>query len=262
MSKDPRGDYLKSVEQEEAGRRADRESVIMCRLDGKSFHTFTRGLRRPYDQRLSSLMIDTTKYLVAESGALVGYTQSDEISLCWKLNLDKNPEASFPYDGKYQKIASIMASMAGAFFNKNLEKYLPEKVDTLPVFDARVWSVSDLDEALSNFQWRQNDAIKNSITMAAQAHWNHRKLHGVGSEKKKQMLREIGQPWEVMPTAFKMGSFVKRKSYEVQMTNSELASIPEKHRPNGPITRSRIEVLDIEYLDNCVDVYAQLFEKG
>ena len=250
QSKDTLGDRLKQVEQMEAGRKADREWPLMARLDGKAFHTFTRGLARPYDTRLSDLMLMTTCYLVEQTNARVGYTQSDEISLYWDLDLEKNPDAQFMYDGKFQKMTSILASMAGGFFNKHLPSKLPQKSDSIPVFDCRVWTVADHREVYLNFLWRQDDAIKNSISMAAQASFSHSRLHGVGSEEKKAMLREVGKPWEDYPTFFKMGTFVGRVSREVELTEEQLAKIPEQHRPNGPVVRTFVEDLNLGYLKN------------
>lgn len=246
--KDELGDRLKAVEQVEAGRKADRAKPLMARLDGKSFHTFTKGLARPYDKRLSDLMIATTSYLVEQTHAELGYTQSDEISLYWALDLENNPGSQFIYDGKYQKMTSILASMAGAFFAKNLQKYLPEKAEAIPNFDCRVWNVEDMHEVFLNFVWRQDDAIKNSISMAAQAHFPHKQLHKVGSEAKKKMLREIGFAWEDEPHFFKMGTFVQRVTKSVVLTPEQLEKIPEQYRPNGPVERTVIEDIGLQYI--------------
>jgi tRNA(His) 5'-end guanylyltransferase len=247
---DKLGDRLKSDEQAEAGRKCDATLPLMCRLDGKAFHTFTKGLKRPYDLRLSRLMIDTTKYLVEKTNAELGYTQSDEISLYW-FN-DQTETRQYWYDGKYQKLCSVMAGMASAYFAKELGKRIPEKADAIPVFDARVWNVVPKDVYL-NFLWRQNDAIKNSISMAAQAHFSSKQLHGVCSEEKKRMLQEIGKPWHLEPLHFKSGTFVKRQHVISRLSREQLSKIPEKHRPDHApiIKRSVISELDIGYLPDC-----------
>ncbi len=84
--------------------------------------------------------------------------------------------------------------------------------------------------------------------MAAQAHFSHNSLHGVGSEQKKAMLRDIGKPWEDEPQFFKMGTFVQRVNREVELTPEQLAKIPEKHRPLGPVTRSFVEDINMGYI--------------
>lgn len=80
---DDLGDRMKVYEMAEAGRKFMPLLPIVARLDGKGFSSFTKGLLRPYDERLSNLMVDCTKYLVSETNACCGYTQSDEITLAW-----------------------------------------------------------------------------------------------------------------------------------------------------------------------------------
>lgn len=248
-SKDSLGDRLKQQEQAEAGRKLSHALPMMARLDGRSFHTFTRGLARPYDVRLSTLMIDTTRFLVEETHARLGYTQSDEISLVW-WNDDPEAESTYLFDAKVQKLTSVLAGMASAFFTKQLSARIPEKSDAIATFDCRAWNVPNKHEAFLNFLWRQDDAIKNSISMAAQAHFSHKRLHGVDSESKKLLLREMGQPWEDMPTFFKSGTFVRRELMLKPMTAEQLARIPEKHRPTGPVMRSSVVNMDLGYIKN------------
>lgn len=250
-SKDNVGDSLKAIERIEAGRAASPLKPLMCRLDGKSFHTFTRGLKRPYDTRLSDLMIDTARYLVEKTHARLGYTQSDEITLHWSLD-GLADGAEYMFGGKYQKLTSVLAAHATAFFNTELALRIPEKAAALPIFDARVWNIDSHSAVYDNYLWRQDDAIKNSISMAAQAKFSHKTLHGVGSEAKKQMLREVGSPWEDEPLFFKSGTFVKREAKLVKLTDEQLAKIPEKHRPKSDelIPRTVISALDIGYLPN------------
>ena len=261
-STDPLGDRLKAQEQLEAGRRARSDQPLMARLDGKAFHTFTRGLPRPYDSRLSALMIDTAKFLVEKTHAKVAYTQSDEISLFWHNPVSRVVSESlieyhgscYMFDGKFQKLTSVLASMAGAYFTLQLQDRIPEKnydqTDAIQLFDCRVWNVPDLRDVFLNFLWRQDDAIKNSISMAAQARFSHKALHGVGSEAKKQLLRDAGHPWEGEPRFFRMGTFVKRVTEEVELDEAQLLKIPEKHRPKPgwKVERSSVRELDLGYI--------------
>ena len=256
-SKDTLGDRLKAVEQAEAARRADPKRPLVARLDGRAFHTFTRGLKRPFDERLTSLMNLTTIYLIEQTHAVVGYTQSDEITLCW-LPSD-NEEVSYLFDGKFQKIASVLAGMASAVFARNLPAYIPEKADALPHFDCRVWNVDDTYQVYLNYLWRQNDAIKNSISMAAQAQFSHKTLHGVNSEGKKQMLRNAGHAWESEPDFFKFGSFFRRRTKMIELTPEQMAKIPKKHQPTGPVPRSIVERLSVGYIKDEVNPMEILF---
>lgn len=55
---------------------------VIIRVDGKAFHTYTRGCKRPFDDRLSDVMVSTATKLCDEiQGAQLAYTQSDEISV-------------------------------------------------------------------------------------------------------------------------------------------------------------------------------------
>ncbi len=245
-----RGDRLKAIEQVEAGRKADSSMPLVARLDGRSFSVFTRSLQRPFDARLSQLMIDTTSYLVEQTHATLAYTQSDEITLYFAVPVVKDTEApgEYLFGGKFQKLVSTLAALATAYFVSELPKRIPEKAGTLPTFDCRVWSVS-LEDAYGCFVWRQQDAVKNSISMAAQACFSHDKLVKRSSEEKKRMLRDFGKPWEDEPVFFKMGTFVRRETALAELTAEQLERIPEQHRPTGPVMRSKVVALDIGYLE-------------
>jgi len=255
MNKDSIGDTLKAVEQLEAGRKADPFKPLMARLDGRSFHTFTRGLARPYDIRMSQLMFDTTKFLIEQTHAKLGYTQSDEISLYWN-NTPENIDSTYMFDGKYQKLCSVLSGLASAFFSKYLASYIEEKANEIAVFDCRVWNVDTIQDVHANFLWRQGDAIKNSISMAAQAHFSHTALQGVGSEAKKKMLREAGNPWELQPGFFRHGTFLKRSTKMVDLTMEQALKIPEKFRPTGPVERSVVETVDYGYISKEMHLFS------
>lgn len=268
-SKDSLGDRLKAQERVEAGRKCDPTKPLVVRLDGRAFSTFTRGLakstivrgeRTPFDPRFSQLMMDTTKVLVEKTHAAVGFTQSDEITLIFFPSVtEAGGPSQYIFDGKYQKLTSVLAGIASAFFAKNLEKYIPEKTDALPHFDCRAWNVEDIGQCLDNLIWRQDDAIKNSISMAAQDRFTHSRLNGVNSEDKKRELRNIGHPWEDNPNYFKWGSFFRRTVKLVELTAEQLERIPEQHRPDGPILRSIVERIDLDIIRNDKQALYKLF---
>ncbi|MCA9560577.1 MAG: tRNA(His) guanylyltransferase Thg1 family protein [Myxococcales bacterium] len=132
------GDRMKMYERREAGRSLMPGLPVCVRIDGKRFSRWTDGLARPYDQRLSDLMIETTMALVEETNACIGYTQSDEISL---VLYDDDPKAK-PYLGaRLQKLCSILASVATAQFNARVPTALPERAAMPALFDCRVWAV-------------------------------------------------------------------------------------------------------------------------
>src|SRR3569623_3190240 len=107
MATDCLCDRCKAFEQAEAGRRAMRGLPLLARLDGRAFHTFTRDLNRPYEPGLSAEMDETTRYLVQEMRPVVGYTQSDEITLA--RFEPSQTESDNDFDGRYQQLASLQA---------------------------------------------------------------------------------------------------------------------------------------------------------
>lgn len=261
MSKDDLGDRMKGYEMAEAGRTCMPGLPIMIRLDGKAFHTFTKGLTRPFDVRLTNLMIDTTKFLAEKSNSVVSYTQSDEISLCLYTQ-DHNTQLFF--DGRTQKLCSVLASMASAFFNAKLQGAIPEKKDSMAFFDARVWNVPTLMEASNVFLWRELDATKNAISMAAQHHFSHKALQGKHSEEMKQMLMEKGINFDDYPSYFKRGSFIKRVKKQVKFTASEINKLPDKHaaktNPDLLVERHVIERVEMPPLLSVGDRVKILFD--
>lgn len=234
----------------EAGRRLLPLLPICARLDGRGFSKFTQHLQRPYDVRLTNLMVETTKYLIDETHAKIGYTQSDEISLVWLQDEQQLPNKSQNFfDGRIQKLTSVLAAMATAYFNAHLSTYIPEKAGALPVFDCRVWSVPTKEEAANTFLWRELDATKNSISMAARTMFSHSALHGVSGRNMQAMMLERGTNWNDYPSFFKRGTFVRRKTIQRAFTADELEKLPEKHEarknPQLLVERSIVEKIDM-----------------
>lgn len=219
---------------------------LFARLDGKAFHSFTNGLSRPFDKGLSSLMIETTKHLVKTTNALVGYTQSDEITL---LMYSNSMNTQLFFDGRLFKINSILAATASVFFNKNLEKLIPSHADKNPLFDCRCWNVPTLEEAVNVFVWRELDATKNSITMAAQSYYSHNELMNKNGSEKQEMLFKKGINWNDYPAFFKRGTYIKTRKVERPFTPEELDKLPLKHEarqnPSLKIVRSEICEMDL-----------------
>lgn len=154
-SVDALGDRMKGYENAYRTKLPKRLPVLL-RIDGKSFHTYTKGFKRPFDEDLASAMWETTKYLCENiQGAKIGYTQSDEISLLL-TNYEKTTTDSW-FDNNLQKMASVAASIATARFNEVMRAKYPEK--ELALFDARVFVVPH-DEVNNCFLWRQQDASK------------------------------------------------------------------------------------------------------
>lgn len=193
---------------------------VIVRLDGNNFSKFTQGLERPYDVVFSDLMKQTTEFLVQYfNKCVVGYTQSDEITLVF-YNTYEDP---IEFSGRIQKLCSIIASKCTCFFAlKALEK-LPEKnigVDQYPVFDCRVWNVPSWVEASNTILWREVDASKNSVQMAAQTYLNHKAIQGISNKDVQKILLETADiNWNDYPDFFKKGSYFVRYQKEDSLRN-------------------------------------------
>ncbi len=259
--KDDLGNRMKEYEMAEAGHRLMPRLPICARIDGKRFSRFTEGLARPFDPRLSRLMIDTAMHLVEETVALVGYTQSDEISLVWH---DDDPKAQSFLDRRVQKLTSILASMTTAYFNSNLAAALPEKAGVPALFDCRVWAVPNRDEAANVFLWRELDATKNSVSMAARAHYSHAEIVDRDNAQMHELLFQKGVNWNDYPAFFKRGTFVRRQSTERSFSVAELDALPPQHaarrNPNLVVTRTALAELDMPSFGKVLNRVGVIFE--
>lgn len=228
---DDLGDRMKGYEIAETGRAFMPLLPIYARIDGRCFSAFTHGMERPYDAAMSGAMICTTAHLINETHAKIGYTQSDEINLVW-LSEDATSEPLF--GGKVHKLTSVLAGMASAFFcrlamsDQYLRRFAERK---LPHFDCRVFQLPNKTEAANVILWREQDATKNAISMAARHFYSHKELHGKNGSEMQEMIFARGQNFNDYPAFFKRGSFLRRELIERPFTAEELARIPEKHQP-------------------------------
>lgn len=221
---------------------------VIIRIDGRAFHTFTKGFKRSFDEVLIKTMQETTKYLCENiQGCVLGYTQSDEITLTLidYQTLDTSPW----FDNEVQKICSIAASMATMAFNKffqenvekaileyecslvpqcveiqqKIEKYhkaLKVAVSKGAMFDARCFNIPK-EEVANNLYWRQLDATRNSIQMVGQANFSHKELqHKNCSEIQDMLFTQKGINWNNYPTYLKRGSCCVKESY---ITDNDVA---------------------------------------
>jgi tRNA(His) 5'-end guanylyltransferase len=256
------GDRMKMYEGVEAQRRLMPLLPVIARLDGRNFHTFTRDLPRPYDLHLMQLMRELTALLVRECNARLGYTQSDEITLVMYTD---DPESQTYFDGRIQKMTSALAAFASVHFNALLrDSALAVKAGECPTFDCRVWNVPSLEEAANCVMWREWDATKNSISMAAQSKFSHARLQGKnGKEMQEMLFQEHGINWSEYPAAFKRGTYVRRVTTSEPFTAEEIAALPEKHRartnPDLLVERSRVEVIELPPLASIINRSGALF---
>jgi tRNA(His) guanylyltransferase len=260
MSQDDLGDRMKMYENREASERFMPLLPVYARIDGRGFSKFTRGLKMPYDEDFRRAMIDTTKFLVEKTQARLGYTQSDEISLCWLAD----PEGgSVFFDARKQKMVSQLAALASVRFARALSEssnpLLREKASLDPTFDARAYSLPNKMECANAFVWRENDATKNALSMAVRTLYSHKQVEGKGRAEQHEMLFEKGINFNDYPDAFKRGVYVRREVVARPLTQEEIERIPEDRRPPAGqlVQRSRIMEVDMPIMarvSNKVDV--------
>lgn len=236
--KDDLGDRMKMYEHFSAGQKLMPRLPVLIRLDGKCFSKFTRGLKRPYDERMSRLMEATAICVVEETGAIAGYTQSDEINL---LLHARTLKSSIYFDGRVQKMIGDAAAFTSLVFNEKLPQYLPEKSHLRPRFDCRVWNAPTKDEAVNAFLWREMDATRNSISMAAQSVFSHKTLQGKPASQMQEMLFQSGINWNDYPSFFKRGVFIRRQLESRAFSAEEIEKLPPQHaaRSNSELVVER-----------------------
>ena len=207
-----------------------RRMPVIIRLDGKAFHTFTRGFERPFDELLMKTMDATMKFLCENiQGCVLGYKQSDEITLVLVDYKTLKTDAWFEYS--VEKMCSIAASMATLAFNKAFEENVDDwyclnmcdrnqdEVDKLnaqakcyysklnkAMFDARVFNLPK-EEVMNCLIWRQQDATRNSIQSVGQVNFSHKELNGKSCNDIQDMLfTQKGINWNDFPVACKRGT--------------------------------------------------------
>ena len=240
---DDLGIRMKTFYEEIPKSKLMRRTPVAIRVDGRSFHTFTRGFNVPFDDVLIKTMQETMKYLCENiQGCVLGYTQSDEITLIL-VDYKKLTSAAF-FDYEVQKICSITASMATMSFNKAFKKntdiyseskavtgYLgqyygdyenaSEQLDIYrkafdkgAMFDARCFNIPK-EEVANLIYWRQLDATRNSIQMVGQANFSHNELQNKScNDVQNMLLTQKNINWNDLPTYQKRGSCCVKKEIE------------------------------------------------
>ncbi len=192
-----------------------RRTYTIIRIDGKSFHTYTKNLKRPFDADLIEDMDETMMYLCENiQGCKLGYVQSDEISLLLTDFEKETTDAWF--DGQVQKMASVSASMVTNKFNhlrlfRKWKQYV-FRDDFINVwkekgaeFDSRIFTIPDPIEVENYFIWRQKDAVRNSIQMLAQSLYSQKELNGKSQNQQQEMCFQKGFNWNEISDRAKRG---------------------------------------------------------
>lgn len=243
MSKDTLGDRMKDAYENRYRFYFPNKLPIIVRIDGRAFHTYTRGLKRPFDGNFMLAMQKTTEDLVKGiSGCKLGYVQSDEISLL--LTNDDTLQTQPWFDNNLQKIVSVSASMATAYFNQHFQELINAEIESYyeewntseedkkyakvleskkpnAMFDARAFVIPK-EEVNNYFYWRQLDATRNSILSCAQTYLGKKESFGYKcDELQDRLFLEKGFNWNNVQTTLKRGSCVIYKPTEVIGKNGE-----------------------------------------
>lgn len=222
MKKDNLGDRMKENYENRAKTQLLRRTPVIIRLDGKAFHTFTKGFKKPFDDILTEAMQQTMLTLCKEiQGCVLGYTQSDEITLVLTDYKKLETSAWFNYD--VQKVCSISASIVTLVFNRwfmDIVNRHPAYIDDPHVkavikgalFDSRCFNIPR-EEVTNCILWRQQDAIRNSINSVGQTNFSYKELQGLSTDQVlKKLLEEKQIDWNKLPIHLQRGSCcVKRE---------------------------------------------------
>lgn len=223
---DELGDRMKVYEGVTRAFLTPRTNMII-RVDGRAFHTYTRGCKIPFDDDLMDAM-DATAIAFCEEvqGAKLGYVQSDEITV-WATSYDSLGTTAW-FGGNVQKIVSIVASTATAVFNQvrwqqnvkrlvNASQVLSDimgqpcsLIPQIAHFDARVWTIPEISEIANVFKWRADDASRNSVQMMARSLYSHKELEGKPLSDLHDLIYAKGQNWNDLAPRYKRGRLVKK----------------------------------------------------
>lgn len=225
-NKDSLGDRMKGYENIPRTYLTRRMPCII-RIDGKAFHTFTRGFQRPFDEVFMKTMWETTKYLCENiQGCKIAYTQSDEISLLL-TDYDELTTSAW-FDKNIQKMVSVSASMATLAFNVNFQDIyfntdantISDQVDiynkriNTALFDSRVFTIPK-EDVCNYFIWRQQDATRNAIQMVGRANFSDKELYKVNCNQiQEKLFQEKGINFNDSPVSQKRGICVVKEYYK------------------------------------------------
>lgn len=284
-TRDDLGTRMKTFYEEISKTKLMRRCPVAIRIDGKAFHTFTKGFSKPFDEVLIKAMQETMRYLCENiQGCVLGYTQSDEITLILVDYKKLNSSAWFDYE--VQKMCSIAASMATMAFNRffmyeyeEFNRWVNEGNPTGEhrrlndiyydamckgaMFDARCFNIPK-EEVTNLIYWRQLDASRNSIQMVGQTNFSHKELQNKSCNQIQDMLmKQKNINWNDLPTYQKRGSccikvWEDHEGFEpVKDNDEEIGSIRCETRRSNWIIDKNIPIFKgtgREYIDKLVNV--------
>lgn len=217
---DTLGDRIKRYERAYNGNLVPR-SPLFIRIDGKSFHTFTKGCEKPFDWSVIKAMQYATRETASNmQGFKLAYVQSDEAT--FMLSDTDTHETQGWHDYEIIKVVSVSASLFTGFFNRFWGTYWTtqpitteqhdenmRKARQIAFFDSRAFTVP-IEDAPNVFIWRQRDWERNSIQMLARAHFSHRECHAKNTTQLHELLHTKGVNWSKLNDTEKNGTFIEK----------------------------------------------------
>jgi tRNA(His) 5'-end guanylyltransferase len=258
--KEELGNRMKEFYEDRFRTKLPRRAYTIIRIDGKAFHTYTKGLKRPFDEELIEDMNKTTAFLCKNiMGAKMGYVQSDEISILLTDFDTLDTQAWFDYN--IQKMVSIASSLATSEFNRlRIDRYIKEKYNSgisnityrfmenlsnikQAQFDARVFQIPSRIEVENYFIWRQQDATRNSISSVAQSLYSHKELNGKKTNDMQEIIFQKGINWNDYDFRKKRGAVIGKVEVQVE----------------GGAIRNRWEVIDTPIFTQDREFFTKFF---
>lgn len=232
MKSDPLGDKVKAYEAVANDRCFAPDAFLLARVDGRAFHTFTKGMDKPADLWLLDSMVHATVEVAADLKSRLAYVQSDEATFCW--HYDSAAQGVLPFNGREQKLCSLIAGVFSASFidalvTRDPKRYL--ELGRVPAFDCRIWEVPNALSQVEAFAWREKDAVKNAVSTAACTIASSSELAGMKHRERLALLLERGFDWDGLPRAYRAGAYVRRQSRMAEIEPETLAKIPLDKRP-------------------------------
>lgn len=232
---------------------------VILRFDGVGFSKYTKSMNKPFDIRFSNAMDRVASDLLKETGAIVSYTQSDEISIILYSGVES---ISIYQDGKKSKMLSKLSSFVTLKFNKYICEEFGKEMPSA-MFDCRLYQVPTLDDATLQLLWRENDATRNSIQGLAYYNFGHSKIFCKTTKEMQEMLMtEKGINWNDLSSRDKRGVYFTQHRVETPFTPEEIAKLSPKHNyfkdPNMVVSRvvvNKLEIPKLSSIKNKVDVF-------
>lgn len=219
---DTLGDRIKKYEKT-TNYRLLPKSPLFIRIDGRAFHTFTRGCDKPFDKVLIDAMVYAAQMTAKEmSGFKLAYVQSDEAT--FMLSDYDSFETQGWFDYELNKVVSISASAFTAYFNSYWFNHKEagrgyagtDGESKLAMFDSRAFTVP-IDDAPNAFIWRQRDWERNAVQMMARSMYSHKQCEGKKIPELLEMISQKEAWYNDLKPQLKNGTWIEhdgRLSYE------------------------------------------------